>query len=34
MAPADAKVTGKVVEKKEKDVVKLTIEEPKVEIKK
>ncbi len=33
-APADAKVTGKVVEKKEKDVVKLTIEEPKVEIKK
>ena len=33
-APADAKVTGKVVEKKEKEVVKLTIEEPKVEIKK
>ena len=33
-APADAKVTGVVTEKKEKDVVKLTIEEPKVEIKK
>ncbi len=33
-APADAKVTGVVVEKKEKDVVKLTITDPKVEIKK
>ncbi len=31
-APADAKVTGVVVEKKEKDVTKLTITEPKVEI--
>lgn len=32
-APADAKVTGKVVEKKEGDKVKLTIEMPKVEFK-
>jgi len=33
-APADAKVTGVVVEKKEKEETKLTITEPKVEIKK
>jgi hypothetical protein len=32
-SPADAKVTGKVVEKKEGDKKKLTIETPKVEFK-
>jgi hypothetical protein len=33
-APVDAKVSGKLVEKKEKDKVTKTIEEPKVEVKK